>query len=274
MSERKKAMIALVASAILLSTAGLMVKWIDLNPLAITGIRGSIATAFLWIYLRKPQFTWSRAQLSGGFAYACTIICFISATKLTTASNAVLLQYTAPIYVALLSMWLLKEPVKLADWLAIGVILGGMVLFFLDSLSTKGLWGNILAILSSFTFAWFIIALRQQKQHSPMETVILGNLLALAVCLPFMFETVPDLRDWLVLFLFGTVQQGVAFVLFNYAIKRVSALETVLIATIEPILNPFWVLFLVGEVPGFWGIVGGAIVVFAVTTRGALAAKR
>jgi hypothetical protein len=68
------------------------------------------------------------------------------ATKLTTAANAILLQYTAPIYAALLGVWFLNERITWLDWATIAIVLGGMALFFLDHLTTGGLWGNVCAV--------------------------------------------------------------------------------------------------------------------------------
>ncbi len=209
-----------------------------------------------------------------GIAYALTVLLFITSTKLTTAANAILLQYTAPIYVALLGNWFLKEKARRTDWVALLFIFGGMVLFFFDRLSEQGIWGNILAILSGMTLAWFILSSRKQKNHSPLETVLLGSMLAVPIGVPFVFESLPDLQGWLALLFLGLVQQGVAFVLYSFAVKYVSALETSLILTLEPILNPVWVLFLIGEIPGFWAFIGGLTVLLSIIIRSVILARK
>ena len=192
---------------------------------------------------------------------------FVSATKLTTAANAILLQYTAPIYVALFGIWFLKERPKPSDWIAIGVIIVGMVLFFFDQLTFSDLSGNLLGIVAAITFAWLILFLRKQKDSSAIESVILGNTLTALLALPLMLQNLPSGQDWWWLIGLGTVQTGVPYILYATAICYVNALEGVLVPIIEPLLNPVWAFIFMGETPGLWAIVGGAIILMTVALR-------
>jgi drug/metabolite transporter (DMT)-like permease len=271
---RKKAIILLVLTAVLWSTGGVLIKWIALPALAIAGMRSAIGTVFLLAVLGRLRFTWSGAQLGGAVAYTASVLCFVTATKLTTAANAILLVYTAPVYVALLSAWFLQEKVTHLDWLTIFLVLGGMGVFFLDRLTMAGWWGNICGIASGFATAWVVLCLRKQKDTAPLETVLLGNIMAAGIGLPFMFHTLPDVSSGIALLLSGTLQIGLAFVLYVQAIKHVSAIEATLIPVIEPILNPLWVLLLVGETPGWWAIIGGVIVIVSITARGLVGSSR
>jgi drug/metabolite transporter (DMT)-like permease len=275
MTPRVKGIFLLVAAALLWSLGGVLVKWVDWHPAAIAGMRSAIAIPALLLYInRKPSFSWSRWQLIGGLSYAGTVISLVVGTKLTTAANAILLQYTAPIYVALLAPRFLKESTHARDWLFIALALGGMSLFFLDQLSTAGMWGNLAGLVSGAFFALLIIALRAQKDSSPVESVILGNILAALICLPFMFGPLPSLQGWLSLIVLGTVQLALAYYCYTLGIKQVGALSAVIITTIEPIMNPLWVIWGVGEVPGPWALVGGALILGAVTGRGVYVARR
>jgi drug/metabolite transporter (DMT)-like permease len=143
-----------------------------------------------------------------------------------------------------------------------------MTLFFADSLELTHALGNSLAVLSGVCFAGMTIALRKQRDSSPIESIILGNLLALAIGLPWIVGA-PLLSPagWIALTLLGTVQLGVSYWLYVRAIPHVTALETVLIPVIEPILNPVWVLLATGEQPSHLALVGGVIVLTAVTLR-------
>ncbi len=235
--------------------------------MAIAGVRSSITSLTLLIVLKKPCLTWSFAQLGAALSIAATGTLFVVATKTTTAANAILLQYTAPIYVALLGSSFLKEKTKPLDWVTILVVMGGMVLFFMDQLSPAGFWGNIAAVTSGVTFAFFTIFMRMQKDGSPLESVLLGNLLTAVVGLPFLSVSMPDPTGWLILAILGVVQIGIPYILYSKAIKHVSALEGVLIPILEPILNPLWVFLMLGEVPGTWSLVGGILVLTAVTAR-------
>jgi drug/metabolite transporter (DMT)-like permease len=274
MKIRHKAIVFLALSAILWSFGGLFIKLVSWNPMAIAGLRSFIAVLVLLAYVRHPRFTWSFPQMGGAIAYAVTVTLFVLATKLTTAANAILLQYTAPIYVALLGAWFLGERAEWFDWIIILILIGGIALFFLDHLTVGNLLGNGFAILSGISFACLVLFLRKQKNESPIGSIILGNLLTSLVGLPFMFESMPGALSWAGLLFLGVVQLGLSYVLYSEAIKHSTALEAILIPGIEPVLNPIWVFLILGEVPGKWALVGGAIVFVSVTTRSVIAALR
>jgi len=272
-AKRKRALLLLLATAILWSTGGLLIKSVDWNPLAIAGMRSAIAGVVILLYLRRPHFSWSTAQIGGAITYAATVILFVAATKLTTAANAILLQYTGPIWVAIFGKSFLGEKTTRVDWVMIGAVIVGMALFFLDKLSSGGLLGNIVAIGSGVAFGWFILFMRKQKDDSTLETPLLGNAIAAVIGIPFMFGPTPDLTGWTALVTLGVLQLGLSYTLFAAAVKHASALDSILVPTIEPLLNPIWVFFLLGERPGPWAMVGGAIVLAAVTARSVLMAR-
>jgi drug/metabolite transporter (DMT)-like permease len=274
MEKRYRAIIFLLIAATLWSSGGLLIKLVSWNPVAIAGLRSLIAVLILLVFFRHSRLSWSFYQIGGAVAYAVTVILFVVATKLTTAANAILLQYTAPVYVALLGAWFLGESTQWFDWTIIFVVIGGMVLFFLDHLTAGNLLGNGFAILSGLSFSFLILFLRKQKNESPLGSVILGNLLTGLIGLPFMFESMPSPMSWVGLILLGVVQLGLSYVLYSEAIKHVTALEAVLIPGIEPILNPIWVFLILGEVPGKWALAGGFIVFISVTARCVIAALR
>ena len=265
--KRYKAIGFLIMTAILWSSGGLLLKMISWNPMAIAGMRSAIAAIVLLAFLRRPHMTWSSAQIGGAIAYTITVILFVSANKLTTAANAILLQYTSPIYVALFGAWFLRERATRLDWVIILVVMGGMVLFFLDDLTTGGFRGKVGAISSGVTFACFVLFMRKQKNDSPVESVLLGNILTALVGFPFMFEAMPNASSWIGLVLLGVFQLGLSHALYAAAIKHVAALEAILIAVVEPILNPIWVLLVMGEAPGPWALLGGFVVLVSVTIR-------
>ena len=264
---KTRAIIYLIITALLWSSGGLLIKSVAWNSIAIAGTRSAIAALVILVFRRRMSFNWGFAQLGGALCYAGTVILFVAATKLTTAANAILLQYTAPIYVAILSFWFLKERITRSDIFTIAVAFGGMILFFLDDLSTGGLWGNVVAILSGVAFAGTALFLRKQKDHSPLESVFLGNILTFLIGIPFILPSSPDARSWLGLVLLGVFQLGCSYILYAEAIKHVTALEGILIPILEPVLNPVWVFLLLGEKPGKWAIAGGIIVLVAVTLR-------
>lgn len=270
-SERNKAILFLVFAAILWSSGGLLIKSVvSWPPLAIAGARSGIAALVIFFYLwvrdrRLPRLDWSALQIGTAFCYAGVVSLFTVANKMTTAANAILLQYTAPVYVALLSYWVLRERVTTADWVTIGVVLGGMLLFFVDDLAPGNLAGNILSVMSGVFFALFTLLLRKQKDGSPVEAVMLGNIITALMGFPFYFQALPTAFEWGALLFLGFFQLGLSYIFYTMAIKKVTALEAILIPVIEPILNPVWVFLLLGEAPGSWALVGGVVVLGAVT---------
>ncbi len=262
--------VLLLLAALLWSLGGVLIKSIDWPPMAIAGGRSAIAIPLMLACIGRPRFTFSAAQIGGAIGYALTVVLFVFATRMTTAANAIFLQYTAPIYVALIGRWYLGERALRIDWLVIAVALGGIALFFMDRLSASGFWGNIVALGSGVAFASVALFLRKEKAGSPVTSIILGNILVALAGAPFMFQAPLASGDGWRLLLLGTVQLGLPYVLYAVAIKHVTALEATLIPLLEPILNPTWVMWMLGERPGPWAIVGGALVLLAVLMRGAM----
>jgi drug/metabolite transporter (DMT)-like permease len=273
-SEHFRALILLVVTAVLWSSGGLLIKSVDWPPMAISGARSLIAAVVIRLAFRREPINFSATQVTGALGYFATVTLFVSATKLTTAANAIVLQYTAPIWVALFGAWFLKEKTTALDWLTIGMVFGGMVLFFQDQMEAGHLLGNLLAVGSGMSMTVMALAMRKQKDASPFGSVLLGNLLAFLCGLPFMFGGLPNLTGLVALVLLGVFQIGISYVLYSVAIKHVTALEATIITMIEPVLNPIWVFLLLGEMPGPWSLVGGLIILAAIVARYALPAMK
>ncbi len=276
MSNRKRSVIFLILAIFLFSSSGLLIKLSSWNSLALNGARSLIAAAVILIYLRRPNFTWSRAQVGGAIAYTLMVITFVQATRWTTAANAIFLQFTAPLWVALFGIWLLGERPKRIDWVTMIAIGIGMLLFFGGELSSTGTWGNLLAIFSGMCTALLIISLRKQKDGSPTETALLGNLITAAIGLPFLIfgEQLVNVREISIILFLGIFQLGLPFIILTLALKQLQAIEVILIQTLEPILNPIWVFLFIGERPSPSALVGAAIVTTAVTLRAIAASRR
>ncbi|WP_409226789.1 DMT family transporter [Gudongella sp. SC589] len=271
--DRLRAITYIVIAATLLSTGGIIIKFIDLPPMTIAGGRAIFSAAVVWLYVRKPKFTFSKAQVSGALCYSTMITAFVIANKLTTAANAIILQFTAPIWVAILSVWILKERIRWYDIAAIFSVAIGMVLFFLDDVSGGNWAGNMVAIGSGVALAGVTISLRFQKDEKPVETTLLGHLITAVVGIPFLIGLSYTTGDIVGLFVLGTFQVGIAYIFYSLAVKHLTALEAILIMFLEPILNPIWVFLIVGERPGPVSLLGGAIVLGTVIARSLLANK-
>jgi drug/metabolite transporter (DMT)-like permease len=266
----RTAVVLLLVTAALWSLGGVLIKSIEWPSIAKAGGRSAIASIVLWAWLGRPQFRWGVGQIGAALAYATCVTTFVFANDRTTAANAIFLQYTGPIYVALLSPWLLSERIRRLDWFCIVLALAGIALFFRDQFSPRGLSGILCALASGLSFGTMVVLLRKERDASPGTALLLGNLLTAAIGLPFAIGHSLPAAQIGALVALGTVQLGVPYVLYSIAIRRVTALEAVLIPMLEPILNPIWVALAKREVPGPWSLVGGALVLGAVLLRGFL----
>ena len=268
-----KHVLLLLATAILWSLGGVLIKSIDWTPVAIAGSRSLIAALAISLVMPGVIRKISWQSIPGAVAYAATVILFVVATKLTTAANAIFLQYTAPIYIALIGPWFLRESTKWQDWLLILVALAGVALFFLDQLSLQGLSGIVAALGSGFSYAWLAILMRHQRAASPEAVVLLGNVFTLLFALPWMFPITKIEQNGPWLLLLGIVQLTIPYLIYSVAIRHVRALDASIISIIEPILNPIWVMLVTNERPSFWSIVGGSIVLATSLTRSLIASR-
>jgi len=280
MNQSKKAQLTIAFCALLWSTGGLLIKWINMSPIAIAGARSGIAGLVMFLYLihnstkknRKASSTLftptNNHQLIGAVVYAVMIISYVAANKMTTAANAILLQFTAPIWVALFSGWFLKEKVSRKDWIAVVITMMGILLFFKDNLEVGRILGSSLAVLSGICLAGVVILLKLDTSDSPVQMTFLGNMITFIICLPSLFLSNPNTLDLIYLIILGVFQLGISYILYNHAVKHVSAVEAILITIIEPLLNPIWVFLFTGESPGLFATLGGVIVLLTVLING------
>jgi drug/metabolite transporter (DMT)-like permease len=269
MNDNRLAVLMLLSAAIFWSTSGVLIKLVALHPMAIAGWRSLIAGgAILLLCKKEVRVSWGINPLLAAACMGLFCICFVVATKLTTAANAIVLQYAASAYVAILAPGMLGEPTRRQDWYFLSVVVVGIGLFFVDSLSLRGLMGILVAIIGSVFWAGATIFLRKSRSGSTAWPIALGNFMAAALCLPFMFQQAPTSMDWLGLAGLGVISLGAGYAVFAYAIKRVRALEAVLIPSVEPLINPMWVFLATGEAPGQWAFIGGTLVLAAVMFRG------
>ena len=262
---------AVLASAVLWSTGGLFIKLINWDPIVIAGLRSLIAGIFMVGFRfispvqRRSSFK-LRYLWGGGLAYSITMLLFVPANKFTTSANAILLQYSAPVWAALLGWLLAKEKPRIANWVSLAMVIGGLCLFFKDGLAGGSFFGNILALLSGICFGANSVLLRIQKDGDPADALILAHFITFFVCIPLLFIHPPAFtaENTVSILLMGILQLGLASVLFAYGIKRVFVVQAMLTAAIEPVLNPVWVFLATGEKPSVVALLGGVIIIAAV----------
>jgi drug/metabolite transporter (DMT)-like permease len=281
----RQGIVAVLGAAVLWSTGGLFIKAVSLDALGLTMWR-SLLAGLTTLVVARPilKAPWRTSRLTWGIAisYAATLLMFVAATKLTTAANAIFLQYTAPLYLLILGAVVLHERPTRVDLGAVAVAFGGMALFFVGRLEASDAAGNALAAASGITLAIMFVLLRMPgcEPETRQQAMLLGNLVLVVGLLvvnvsrldPDVFT--PGPADIAGLAFLGIVQIGLAYLLFNFGVARVQALEASLIGMLEPVLNPLWVFLVLGETPGWWAVLGGAIIVGAVATRTVVAERR
>jgi drug/metabolite transporter, DME family len=266
--DHQKGIIAILAAALLWSTGGILVKLVSLSPMQISFSRCFFASLVFLVLFKKKLLLVNWFTFLNAFFYAALLTLYVFATKMTTAANAIFLQYTAPIYVLLLEPILNKTKYEKLNIITISVCFIGMILFFTGKLSPSGINGNLLALLSGATFAAFLLGMRKNDHKYQFSSIFYGNIIVVLLLLPSMFGLKSiSLPDFTMLAFLGIFQIGVAYAIFSYGLKRVLAVEASLLSMIEPVLNPVWVLIWYGEVPSFYAIIGGMIILLAIAAR-------
>lgn len=260
-----------IAAAVLFSTGGAAIKTVAFSGMQVSSIRAGIAAAALLLWMRG-RVAWSWPAMWIGTVYAATLTLFVSATKLTTAANAIFLQSTAPLYIVILAPLLLGERFRARDATYLGAVGTGLGMCFLGRAEAtvtapNPAAGNVLAVLCSLTWALTLMGLRWGERHRReigMSSVIAGNLIAFLVGFPFLWPLPPvSAGDWALMGYLGVFQIGVAYIFLTRAMAHLLVLEVSLLLLLEPVLNPIWTWLVHGETPSTWTLVGGALIMLA-----------
>jgi drug/metabolite transporter (DMT)-like permease len=267
---------AVLLAALFLSTGGLFIKAVDIDAFGISMWRSLFAGITIWIILR-PRLPLRPGWPVAGIAlsYAGMLLFLVISMRLTTAANAIFLQFTAPLYVVVLAGVFLHEKASRLDLLTLVVAFAGMSLFFVGRFDGSSMLGNGFGLAAGLCFGCMLVLFRAPSVRSQdrVSAVVLGNLGLAQVLLPVTLIRgdadvfAPGFADTAGLVFMGIVQVGFGYVAMTYGIARVAALEASLINMVEPVLNPVWVFIFLGENPGGWAILGGVIIVTAVSVR-------
>lgn len=263
--SQNKGMVLMTISALLWSISGALIKLIPWSPFVIAGWRSLLASLVFVCYFvwRGYRLVLTRRTFLSGLVLTATMFLYITACKLTTSANAIILQSTAPVFIMLLGTLFLGQHYRRQEYAMVVVVLGGIGLFFLDQLTPGGLLGNLLALVSGITFgATFLLSSSLPDDQSAQSALLLGHLMTALVGVPLalVFDTPVTLPSVAAMGVLGIVQLGIPYVLYGLAVRLSSPLTCSLIGMLEPLFNPIWVLLLVGERPGFWSLVGGVVV--------------
>lgn len=281
--SQKKGMILMVICSMMWSISGVFIKSIPWNPIAISGWRSLFAALVFFFYMRwrRYKLVVNKQTLLCGFMLTATMFLYIFACKMTTSANAIILQSASPIFIMLLGTAFLGHRYRKSEYALVLVVLSGIALFFLDQLTPGGMAGNLLALISGVTLgAMFLMSNRLPDDQSAQSALMLGHIFTLAVGVPasLFIGTPVTVRSAVYIVILGIVQLGIPYVLYGIAVRICTPLTCSLIGMLEPLFNPVWVLLVIGEKPGPWALLGGAVVMISVSawmlTNAAVATKQ
>ncbi len=269
MKQQRIAMLEMLVCATLWSIAGIFIKFIPWNPFVIAGLRSlfSAGTVLVYMALTRQKIFFNKRVAKSMFFLAATFLCFVTANKMTTAANAIVLQFTAPVFILLFSALLYKKRFSRLDLGTVVLTLGGISLFMLDGLGRGHTVGNLIALCAGLFMAGMYISVGTSQGAERMNGLLFGHLLTFAAGLPFLIGTRPVFTPSSVgaILILGVVQLGIPYILLALASAHCPPLACSLISAAEPLLNPVWVALFAREYPSPLSLLGGAVVVATIT---------
>ena len=269
MKRENKAILEMLLCATLWSIAGIFIKLLPWSGFTVSSLRSLIAGLTILLYMRLAglRFVFQRGTLLAGLLAGCVYTCFAVANKLTTAANTIVLQFTNPAFIVLLTAIITRKRPRGADLAVVLVVLGGIALFFFDQLGPSTVLGNLVAIASGLFMAGMYMAVGGLEKDERFSAIVIGQFFAFLVGFPAVIATKPvfTLSSIGCVLALGVLQLGVSYILYVKASAYCPPLACALLGAVEPLLNPVWVLLFNGERPGPYALIGGAIVIGAVT---------
>jgi DME family drug/metabolite transporter len=273
-TERFSPRLLIAVGALLFSTGGAAIKFVELSDWQIASFRSGVAALVLLAVFPAARRAISWRTVLVGTAYAATLVLYVLANRRTTAANAIYLQTTSPFFLVLLAPLLLKEPLRRREIPVLLAVVVGLVLVMTGADAPRDTapdpaTGNLLALGSGLSYAFLMVGLRWlgRETHHPMSAiaaVIVGNLIAFFLALPFALPVLGAGRaDILTIGYLGAIQIALAYVLVTRGLRRVTALEAALLLLIETALNPIWAWAVLGETPSTGSMMGGVVIIGA-----------
>jgi len=271
-SDYRRGAILVTAAIVVWSSAGVLARWVDVDPWTTLFWRSVFAAISLAAYLAARD---GRAMLGGfrrlgrvglamGVCFAVSMICFINALSLTTVAAVLVFQAAAPLFAAVLAWLFLRERVSRRTAIAIALSMLGVGLIVSTSGDAGRLWGNIISAVMGLTYALTVVLARMERHVPTTEATLLGVILVAIVSAPMAkFNVAPD--DMALLAVFGVFQMGLALIMFTTGVRLIPSADAGLISVLEAVLAPVWVWLVFAENPGLMTLAGGAVVIAAVS---------
>ena len=253
------------------SLAGVFIKALALNPLTIVFYRSLFAALFFAPLVKTRAAKVSAPLFVSALSYTAAVSAFVAANKLTTAANAIVLQYTAPIFVFIFARFLFREKISRPNLVALGACTLGVVVIYTGSAGSRDLQGVAVALFSGFCFAVYMTNLRFLKNTDARWLTFANNVACSLLLLPWLIGALAlDVGDAAILIVMGVVQLGIPYFLFSKGVEKIPLQEASLIVLVEPVLNPIWVAAAYRELPGTATLIGGGLILASLAARYAL----
>ena len=258
----------LISAALLWSLAGVFIKFLDLHPLTIVVYRSLFAALVFMPFLKRADFCLGPRVVVSALSYTAAISAFVSANKLTTAANAIVLQYTAPIFVFLFARLVLGQKISRLNGFALAMSMAGVGIISFDNAGEPEMAGVFMALSSGVFFAAYMVNLEKTKGVSPVYLTCINNIACVLLLLPLVkSQLVLSGTQLAILAVMGAAQLGLPYFLFSQGLRTVPLQEASLIVLIEPVLNPLWVALTVAEIPSAATLAGGGMILAALAVR-------
>ncbi len=267
-----------VAAACTFALAGILIKLCTFSPQIINSLRCLFAGLLMGAYMkaRGHRFTWKSAG-----TWLCALanfgmgLLFVMANKMTTAANAIVLQFTMPAFIILLQWIFWKKRPDRTAVIACVLSFAGILCFFLESLGGGHMAGDILALVSGILYA--VLFLTKQIKGADFES---GVLISFVISVFFGLPSVlaEPAAAWsgvniLLVAALGLVQQGLSYIFLNKGLDSVPPVTASLVSMVEPILNPVLVAIFYHETIGWISMIGAVIVLGSAAWYNAREAK-
>ena len=278
MNKESKATLEMLLCAALWSIAGIFMKLLPWNGLAVASLRSLIAglTIAAYMLLRRIRLCLTKRTLKAGVMTGCVYLCFAWANKLTTAANAIVLQFVAPVFIVVFSAIFLRQKIRRADLAVVIFTLLGIALFFFDQLTPGYVMGNFVAIAAGMFMAGMFLMVGEIRGDERFSAILVGQSFTFLVGLPFVLLTKPVFTGTALasILILGVFQLGISYILYAKAAEHCPPLACCLLSALEPLLNPVWVFLFDGERPGLFALIGAVIVIGSITVWTVLGQKK
>jgi len=261
-----KGNIVILLSALAFSLGGLLIKLIPWSGASIAGGRCIFSSMVIggYMYMSREKLIINKTTIISALLVSANMFCFVISTKFTTAANASILEYTAPIYIVIINFLFFKVKPNKVDIIVMLAVMFGVVFVFVDGLVIGSIPGNILAAFNGVLYA-LVLMMNGFKNGDSLSSMFLGHVLSAIIGFWFVINET-DFKTLTILYVatLGLVQSGLGYLLLAIGSKMTKPLNAALLASIEPVLNPVFVALFYGETMSMYAIVGFVIVIVSI----------